>query len=309
MSDQPHAFLGINIGGTECSLILGTPAGDFLHRAEWKTAEAAAPEQTREKIEEVSRPWRSHYSLQGIGVAIGGPLNTERGNVLSPPNLPGWDDVPLQEELTEQFQVPVKVAHDAAACALAEIRFGNHQEAETLVYLTCGTGFGAGMVQRGKIYEGAGGVHPEIGHWRLTESGPEAFGRSGSAEAYCSGKGFSRIAAWKYPERWADPEPKPETITGLARNGDKAAEAVVAFQAKMTGRVCAMIAEMLCPHKILLGSLARHLGPFWVDQVVGYYRSEVLERIGKTVQVVPASLGERLQDLSALAVAMEGVQR
>lgn len=309
MSDQLNAFLGINIGGTECSIVLGTREGTFLDRSEWKTSGAPDPESCMAQIDGASRPWRERYEIQGIGVAIGGPLDTGKGIILGPPNLPGWDRVPLQDALQSRFGIPVKVAHDAAACALAESRFGPHGVEASLVYLTCGTGFGAGVLQAGKILEGSNGVHPEVGHWRLTEGGPEAFGRAGSAEAYCSGKGFSRIASWKYPDRWGSSIPEPEQVTRWARDGDEQAGEVVAFQAKMTGRVCAMVAELLCPDKILLGSLARHLGSFWVEPVVKAYREEVFDRIGESVRVEPASLGDRLQDLSALAVGMEGAHR
>ena len=176
--------------------------------------------------------------------------------------------------------------------------------AQSLVYLTCGTGFGAGLVLNGRIHEGAAGRHPEIGHWRIMEDGPVAFGKVGSAEAVCSGPGLSRLAAWMFPQRWGDAPPAPESVSALAAEADREALAIIALHAKKTGEVCAKIAELLCPEVIVLGSLSRHLGAMWTDRVVAAYDDEVLPRIGETSSVRPASLGGRLQDLSALVVGL-----
>jgi glucokinase len=303
-TSKASPYLGINIGGTSCSITLGDHEGMILKRTSWKTSEAPGPDATVEKIAGAVADFDA--APVSAGVAIGGPLNTETGTILGPPNLPGWESVPLRDRLQDRLGIPVCVAHDAAACALAEARFGDHGGVRSLVYLTCGTGFGAGVVLDGHMLAGAGGLHPEIGHWRLLGEGPEAFGRPGSAEALCSGRGLARIAAWRFPERWTDGEVVPEDISRLAGDGDRDALAVVDFHAMMTGRVCAMIAELLCPEKILLGSLAMHMGALWVQPVLRHYREEVLPRIGATVTVAPATLGDRLQDLSALVVAMEG---
>ncbi len=303
MISSTDLFFGINIGGTTCSLVSATAVGKIRDWKSWATEETSDPEGAVRRIVELSREMRGGAFYRGAGVAIGGPLDTGTGTVLGPPNLPGWEEVRLEEALEGALEMPVRVMHDAAACALAEAVYGNAPEGARLVYLTCGTGFGAGIVEGRKPMEVAAGVHPEIGHWQLLEEGPEAFGRVGSAEAFCSGKGFSRIAAWLFPERWGVKTPEPEAITRLAREGDADALAVVDFQCRMTGRVCAMVAELLCPDRILLGSLATHLGGFWVDQVRAHYREQVLPRIGAAVEVSACALGERLQDLSAVAVA------
>lgn len=301
-------YLGINIGGTTSSLVVGDALGGLKKQVSWPTVEASSPGAAVAAIVEQARSFKVTFPLEAAGVAIGGPLDTRAGVVLGPPNLPGWERVSLKADLEEALNLPVRVAHDAAACALAEARFGEFRGAASLVYLTCGTGFGAGVVLNGVILEGAVGIHPEIGHWRLREDGPVAFGRPGSAEAFCSGPALSRIAAWRHPVRWAGRPPEPWAVSELAGQGDAMALDVVEFHAMMTGRVCAMVAELLCPETILLGSLARHMGPLWVEPVIRHYREEVLDRVGATVTVAPATLGERLQDLSALVVAMEGIR-
>lgn len=298
MNKASHS-LGINIGGTQGSLTLGTADGRIVERRSWPTAQAPSPQETIAHIRTQMLGFAE--APCSAGVAIGGPLDTATGRVLGPPNLPGWNDVPLREWLEDALGIPVRVAHDAAACALAEATFGNWK-ADTLVYLTCGTGFGAGIVQAGHIRSTCAGLHPEIGHWRLCEEGPVAFGRAGSAEALCSAKGLGRIAAWKAPNRWPVP-PEPALISSLAATGDPDAAHILDLHASYTGKVCAMIAELLCPDLILLGSLATHIGSAWTSRVQAHFHAEVLPRIGQSTRVEPNALGHRLQDLSALVVA------
>lgn len=300
MSKASH-YLGINIGGTECSISLGTDDGRILQRSAWPTSESPTPEATIARIRAESDAMDQSDIAVAAGVAIGGPLDTNSGEILGPPNLPEWTDLPLQVRLQSALGIPVRVAHDAAACALAEAQLGSWN-ATTLVYLTCGTGFGAGIVQNNQILPSSSGLHPEIGHWQIAENGPIAFGRKGSAEALCSGKGLSRIAAWRFPERWAT-EPQPALISSLAAQGDKDAQCVMDLHAFYTGKVCAMIAELLCPDFIILGSLATHIGSPWVEQVRHHYHQQVLPRLGHHVRVEPNALQNRLQDLSAIVVA------
>lgn len=300
MSKASH-YLGINIGGTHCSLTLGTAEGHILERCAWPTSESPTPESSIARVRNESDALNYKNTVVTAGVAIGGPLDTASGTVLGPPNLPQWKDIPLQNRLQECLGIPVRVAHDAAACALAEALLGNWK-ATTLVYLTCGTGFGAGIVQNNQILPSSNGLHPEIGHWQLSETGPSAFGKQGCAEALCSGKGIGRIAAWRFPERWKT-EPEPTLISSLAAEGDPDAQFVMDQHAFYTGKVCAMIAELLCPDVIVLGSLATHIGKPWVDRVRHHYHQQVLPRIGSLVRVEPNALQDRLQDLSAIVVA------
>ncbi len=305
MNKESTRYLGINIGGTQSSVSIGDEEGRMLDTFEWPTQAQRGYKDTLGEIAENACRMADKHHVAAAGVAIGGPLDTASGTVLGPPNLPGWDDVPLRDTLQKRLGLPTRVEHDAAACALAEYRFGKLDGASNLVYLTCGTGFGAGIVIDGKIFYGANGRHPEIGHWGILEGGPKAFGKSGSAEAVCSGKGLKRLASWLFPERWQKNVPTERTIVALAQTGDTDALKVVRFHAERTGELCAKVAEMLCPDCIVLGSLARHIGTLWVEPVQSSYTKEVLDRIGQTTRVIPSTLGERLQDLSALAVAMQ----
>lgn len=321
-------LLGLDIGGTKCAAILGQSDGTILARSEWLSEAQRGPVLMLDDLVRQSQALLAQHggggdggagtnTLGAVGVSIGGPLDAARGIVLGPPNLPSWEHVPLRDLLVQKFHVPVGVEHDAAACALAEYRWGAGRKAgrggipaERLIYLTCGTGFGAGFVFDGKPYQGAAGLNVEIGHIRYQrdepgEGVPEAFGKVGSQEAFCSAPGLGRIAAWRFPKRWGAPHPvpTPREIAALFEAGDLEALEVVSINARATGDVCAMFADMLRPDLIVLGSLARYLGDRWVELVRRRWRRESLATSAQVCRVVGAELAEKLQDLSALVVA------
>lgn len=300
-------LLGLDIGGTKCAVLAGTTDGVVLERRDWPSQAERGPSAMLADILELAAALTGpHGPPRAVGVAIGGPLDAAAGVVHSPPNLPGWDHIELRRLLMERWPVPVAVEHDAAACALAEVLWGGHGRPGRLVYLTCATGFGAGLVIDGVPYYGARGRSPEIGHILLDPDGPEAFGIRGSAEAFCSARSLGRIASWKYPARWPAP-PEPAAVQALATAGDPDAAAVVALNAAMTGRVCALLADVLQPDLIVLGSLARYLGPSWVEAVRRECRRLALPDAAAHCAIEPSSLGERLQDLSALAAAQRAL--
>ncbi|HCE46359.1 MAG TPA: hypothetical protein DET40_22670 [Lentisphaeria bacterium] len=296
-------YLGLDIGGTKSATIIGTSDGNLSERIEWQSNAKAGQEQMQAGIIENAKKMISKYpEISSIGVSIGGPLDAKNGIIQSPPNLPGWDNIPLKKILEEAFSLPVHVDHDAGACALAEYYWGAAKDLHSVTYLTCGTGFGIGIVIDGKIYYGAHGHNCEIGHARYADDGPMAFGKAGCFESYCSGGSLGRIAAWKFPAVWPK-APSSEEIGKLAEAGNYEALQVVEINAHAVGRACSLVADMLYPDIIILGSLANHLGKRWIDKVKSVFHDEVLPDARKVCKITPSVLGKKLQDYSAIAVA------
>ena len=104
-----------------------------------------------------------------------------------PPNHPGWDAVPVTEYISERLSVPAFLQNDANACTVAEWKFGAGKGTRNLIFLTFGTGLGAGLILDGRLYEDANGLAGEAGHIRLAENGPLGYGKFGSFEGFCSG--------------------------------------------------------------------------------------------------------------------------
>jgi glucokinase len=234
-------------------------------------------------------------------------LDAAEGVVYSPPNLPGWNAVPLREILRERLQIPVRVEHDAAACAWAEYLWGEGKDAARLVYLTCGTGLGMGLVIDGRIYRGARGRNCEIGHARYRDEGPTAFGKKGSIEAYCAASSLGGLAAWNFPKRWPEPPPSAE-VAALASRGDEDAAIIVSLNARAVGDLCALLGDLFRPDAIILGSLAKYLGTPWLEAVRRLFGEETLPDTANICRIAPSGLGDRLQDCSALAVAVDAAR-
>ena len=157
-------------------------------------AEEAIAEATAAIEEMMARHNLSAGNVQALGISCGGPLNSKTGRVLSPPNLFGWDDIPIVEMMEARYGIPTALQNDANACALAEWRFGAARGFENVIFCTFGTGMGAGLILNGRLYEGTTGMAGEIGHLRLSEHGPVGFGKEGSFEGFCSGGGIAQFA-------------------------------------------------------------------------------------------------------------------
>lgn len=164
----------------------------------------------------------------------------------------------------------------------------------------------AGFVFHGRIHRGCHGRPSDIGHIHYREvppNGPTAYGRAGTLEAFAAGSALPKLAAWNCPQRWGAAPPSAEQLARLAEQGDPDAKAIRELNAHAVGDACALIADLLYPDVILLGSLARYLGESWLSTVRERFQRQAYPDAAKLCRVQPASLGERLQDLSALAAA------
>lgn len=299
-------LLGLDVGGSKCAALVGDDEGLVIERREVPTLVERGPEEILTELVEIARDLlRRRGPVRAAGVSIGGPLDVTRGVVHGPPNLPGWDNLPLKARLEAEFGVPVRVEHDAAAAALAEHRWGAGSGASRLAFLTCGSGFGVGLMLDNAPYHGADGRSIEIGHVRYRDDGPVAFGKRGSFEAFGAGNGLPGLAAWRFPNRFAKSPPRGEELAALAGVGDAEAREVLALNARAVGDACALLGDLLGLDRIVLGSLARYLGEPWLEQVRRRFEEQALPWIARGCAVVPAGLGARLQDLAALVVALD----
>ena len=203
---------GIDIGGTKCAICLGQTkepthgAGGAADAAETQAPEIIGRRQfptlpspqanilhLTEQLEQLLDQ-QGARAPQAIGISCGGPLDSRRGLILSPPNLPGWDRVDIVTPFQARFGVPAGLQNDANACALVEWRWGAGRGCRNMIFLTFGTGMGAGLILDGKLYAGANDMAGEVGHIRLADDGPVGYGKAGSFEGFCSGGGIAQLA-------------------------------------------------------------------------------------------------------------------
>jgi len=217
---ENRSIIGLDIGGTKTACIEGAFDATILQRMEMPT-QAQRPflstfPQIVERVQSLmDNANKAGREIAAISVSIGGPLRIAEGFLIDPPHLPGWHQVPLKQQIEQTFPgIPVRIEHDGNAGALAEFHFGvgkrwrgkarpdkMKSDLEHLIFLTFGTGIGAGFIVNGRILRGATDTAGEIGHWRLAEDGPLAFGKRGCWESFASGAGLIHLAAQMHPAR------------------------------------------------------------------------------------------------------------
>jgi glucokinase len=207
-------------------------------------------------------------------VAVGGPLNVRDGIVTEAVHLRGLHGIPLRDRLSDALDLPVGLHHDAAACALAEWRWGPNAGVDGLAYLTCGTGFGTGLIINGRVRYAPDGRTPEIGHIRYRDDGPPIFGKPGCYEGYASANALALLLLYRDPSM---PAATPAQVINEIRDHNAAAVWALRNNERAVGTACAMLADLLVLDVIVLGTLATYLGPPWVEAVRSVFREEALE--------------------------------
>jgi len=148
-------LVGIDIGGTKTAVALAEHPDCILYRQEFPTLPDLGPEHALEQIQHLIQFGLSRHgrpSAFQLGVSCGGPLDRVRGIIQSPPNLPTWADVPIKDILESKFGASCQVDNDANAGAVAEHRYGAGEGCPNMIFLTMGTGFGAGLILNGALY-------------------------------------------------------------------------------------------------------------------------------------------------------------
>jgi len=312
-------YVGFDIGGTKCAVSIGESDGaraELLARRELFTPNCwrDAVEQKFALAEELIR---AHGPPAAAGFSCGGPLDSERGVIQAPPNLSGWAGVPIVEMARARLQIPAFLENDANACALAEWRWGAGTGARNVVFMTFGTGMGAGLILDGRLCRGANGNAGEVGHIRLAPFGPAGYGKEGSFEGFCSGGGIAQLGGTfarraiqrgETPSYWREGEqPSARDVADAARQGDRTALEVIEYCGKMLGQGLAVVIDLLNPDRVILGSIYTRCEDLFAPVVQEVLARECLPLTRSAVRILPARLGEAIGDFAALCVAEYGL--
>jgi glucokinase len=330
MAGASQVLVGVDIGGTKTAIVAGTahPEGlRILDRRVFSTKPGSRS--WRETLDMICAEARTLLkerapgrSPDAVGVSCGGPLDSRSGTLLSPPNLPGWDRVPIVDEMEKALRCPAFLQNDANACALAEWRFGAGKGAQNMVFLTFGTGMGAGLILDGRLYEGTNDLGGEVGHIRLAEDGPVGYGKAGSFEGFCSGGGIARLARaeaekWLAAGRAVSFCPDAEALQSItakgvgeaAEAGDLLARTVMAMTGRYLGRGLSLLMDILNPQRIVIGGIFVRCRRFLQPAMDAEIAAEALPGAARVCEVVPAALGESIGDHACLSVALDGLAR
>src|SRR3954467_6271374 len=316
-------LVGVDIGGTKTAVILAEHPSRILFREEFPTLPKLGPEQALAKIEElIVLALKRNGTGKSIrmGVSCGAPLDRIAGVIQAPPNLPTWVDVPIKDILEKRFDGPCLLENDANAGAVAEHRYGAGAGCTNVVFLTMGTGIGAGLILNGELYRGTTEMAGEVGHVSLTEGGPVGYGKAGSVEGWASGWGMAlhgietiRAAAQAgehtvLAEFATSGELSSKEIGQAALNGDEVAKRIIKKTAERLGQALAIVVDILNPERIVIGGLALRLGGLLFEPALAEMNRHALVQSAQCCSVVPAKLGERNGDVAALCVA-EGLSK
>ena len=208
--------------------------------------------------------------------------------------------------------------NDANAGAIAEHRYGAGQGTRNMIFLTMGTGLGAGIVIEKKLYSGSSDLAGEVGHVRLTRTGPVGHNKAGSVEGWASGGGLAQIAETMlkaarksrrrvFASRSASKEHKvtAKDVGQAAEKGDAVARAIIGECGKKLGLALAILVDILNPDRIVIGGLAMRMGDALLEPARKSMRKEALAPALAVCTVVPATLGESIGDVAALCIAMD----
>lgn len=317
-------FIGLDIGGTTCAVLLArvNQGIEILREHRFDTLAQRGFEpiwaQLCQGIDDILAA--ADTAPTAIGISCGGPLNSSRGLIMSPPNLPGWDNIPIVQMLEDKYGLPTFLQNDANACALVEWKLGAARGSQDMVFLTMGTGMGAGIILNNRLVVGQDNMAGEVGHLRLDQDGPVGFGKAGSFEGFTSGGGIHqqavsltrRLVKEGRPPAWIADGYQEEQLDAklmaeYAKRGDKDALFLYDQVGTMLGRGLALIVDALNPQCIVIGSIFARAEPLLRPSMERALREEALSHSLQNLSILPAQTGERLGDYASIMTALYGL--
>lgn len=313
-------FLGVDLGGTKIRTALVDGTGRIVARDYRETRAEEGPDAGLERILAAADAVlvqaglsRSHIAAVGIGSP--GPLDIERGVIVSPPNLPGWGAFPLRQRVQDALGITTVLENDANAAALGEHRFGAGRGAKHMIYVVAGTGIGGGLILNGELYRGVSGMAGEIGHTTLLPGGPLCgCGNRGCLEALAAGPAIARAARERIAAGMSTTMTElalsdPRRITArlvaeAAAQGDEIARQVLSEAMDYLGLGIANLVNILNPELIVIGGGLANIGEALLGPVRRAIEQHAFFSLAQTVRVVKAELGDDAGALGAAAVAM-----
>ena len=307
-------LLGYDIGGTKSAVITALYENEEIKILDKKVIPTkGTPYEVIDALNALATEILGGKKPDRIGISCGGPLDSKKGIIMSPPNLPTWDNFPICDIIEDYFGIRPTLQNDANAGAVAEWKFGAGKGFNNVVFMTFGTGLGAGLILDGRLYDGTNGNAGEVGHIRLMDDGPIGFGKNGSFEGFCSGGGLAQLGKMLAEEAKAKgitplyckgDEISAKTIAEAANMGDETANAVYKHCGKMLGKGLSIIIDILNPERIIIGSVFTRSEALLRDVMQEEIDKEALSISADVCKVVPAMLSENIGDYAALGVSL-----
>jgi glucokinase len=320
-TSRRRPVLAVDLGGTKIIAAVILSTGEILCR---KYSLTLADEGHRPVIDRLSsvvaetmaQAGLKTSDIAGIGIAVAGILDIDRGVVTTSPNLPQWHNVPLRDIFADRLGIVTYLINDANAAALGEHRFGAGVGFENVIYLTVSTGIGGGIIIDGKLYSGADGCAGEVGHMTIEANGPQCHcGNFGCLEALASGWAVAKEAMMRINrgEKSSIIELvngdlrniSAETVAIAARQGDQLAAGVVAKAANYLGIGLANLVNIFNPQLIIIGGGLSKMGDMLLKPSRKVLKERAFRLPARTVHIVRARLGSNSGMIGAAAYVFD----
>lgn len=297
--------IGVDVGGTNVKLALVGLNGNVIYSHSIPTRAEMGYEYTisamKEAISNLIKETNTNKDqIEGIGFGFPGQIDYKNGIVINAPNIPGWVNVPIEENIEREFGIPTRVDNDVRCAALGELNFGAGKGCQNLICITVGTGIGSGLIINGKLVRGAANAAGEIGHIKLqmTDGPLCGCGDTGCFEAFASGPAIIAMAeeyikggkSTKYREL-AEGEITPRIVAQAAAQGDAVAKRIFTIMGEYIGIGLASVVNLLNPEKIIIGGGVADAGEILFNPIKETLMKRAMPIQATSVQIVPAQLG------------------
>ena len=306
-----------DVGGTNLRIAAVSTDGKLLHQVSDPTPRNGAAADVVEAIGRASKACISNVGVGGepaaFGLALAALVNPRQGIILSSPNIPILNDLPLAKALSERLKMDVVLENDATAAAIGEHWLGSSKTAESSIFVTLGTGIGGGLILDGKTYRGIDGTAGEVGHIVVEPDGePCGCGSRGCVEQYASATAVVRIARELFQRSSGSSlsgknDLEAKDVYEAAVSGDAVALEAFRIMGRYLGIALSSLVDVLNPELIVIGGGAAAGWDLFIEHVRSEIRSRAFRHPADRVQVVKASLGEGAGLFGAARVALDSL--
>ncbi|MCX6024035.1 MAG: ROK family glucokinase [Chloroflexi bacterium] len=317
-------YLGVDLGGTKIGVGLARNDGEVRCPIFLPTEAEGGPDHVIARIlwaadRVLDDAGMTRRQVAGIGIGAPGPLDGPNGVVVTAPNMPGWDHVPLRDRISRGLDMPAYLENDANAAALGEARFGAARGSSHVIYVTLGTGIGGGLVMNGELVRGATGAAGEIGHMVIDMNGPRCgCGNYGCWEALASGTAIARearaiVASGRPTAITMMSEGSPDGVSArtvflAAIEGDSVALGILSNAALFLGVGLANLVNLFNPQVGVIGGGMTSMGDLLLEPALAHMRKRAFAPSVEAARFVQAALGEHAGILGAAALCMNPQQ-
>lgn len=284
-------YIGVDLGGTNVRVAIVTELGEILEEIKRPSLALEGPEAVLDNIVDIVKSFNDLSGVEGVGIGIPGPVDTEKGSVSLATNLPGFQGFPAVDYLKRALNLPVYIDNDANVAGLAEALVGAGRGKRIVYYITHSTGIGGALVVNGRLVSGKKGYAGEVGNIVIDRDRPRYTDvntlNAGAVENEASGSALVRKA-----KKEIDPAiTSAYEIFKMYEQNDPRAIKLIDTMSYDMGQLLATVAHVVDPHVFVLGggvSISRNL--YW-DKMIATYQDLVHPQM-RDVEFVLANLDE-----------------